>query len=210
MMACVIAVFFWRHQAEIAARHAQAQARLDIITKQGAHIADLRLRYRKLGNTFTAAKRQASGAGKKRHDSDDANVIRLQAKKELASVIAMEETLPSIQLSLNALSDGYADVLGREAVAGFRSTADPLLQTQSLSLNRWWRASVEITDWAKGDQSIFSDALRENVTHLYDESADYETRADTLNNELNRKLIDLEDQVQSRIDQVKRDLEAAR
>jgi hypothetical protein len=146
---------------------------------------------------------------KTRHDSTDDDVIAVQAKKELADVNAMQTTLPTMQSSLNDISDAYADALGKGAVTALRADADQAIQLEGLRLTQWWRAINDITD-SLNKVSGASDVTGENIEQHYDESSDYNTRAATRIQELTRQRTELQSQLQERIDGAKRDLAAIR
>lgn len=201
----MIAIVMWRHQADIAARRAQAQAQLDSLIKQQEYIGNLDARYGKLTDRFNAIGDDASAAGRKRHDSSNYDVMKAQAKKELADVFTLQGMLSTMRSSLSDIASAYAEILGDSAVASFRSRADQFTELQGLSLNRHWSAIQDITD------SLVRDSIvGENVGQLYDESADYDTRATTQNDEMVRLWNELDKQVQGRVDSAKSNLAAVR
>ena len=201
----IIGILFWRHEADLSARRAQAQAQVDLITKQIAHIQDANNKYTKLIAAYNSAFDDARKAGHKRHDSSDDDVARVQAKKELADVVSMQTMSSSMTSSLESVADAFADVLGGGPVASSRSTADQAVQMASLGLNRWWRAIEDIVDGLTKDVPS-----SENIEQLYDESDDYITRATTLDHELLRQWAELRKQVRARADQAKHELDAIR
>lgn len=212
VMLVALGLIAWRHQvnvagarqAEIAARQAQAQARLDALTEQfdtlseeQAHISDLEARYAGLDNAYRAAENDAYSAMRARHYATDDDVITEHAKRELAAVNKMQGMLPDRYSSLEGISDAYATAIGKNAVASFRIDTDQLIQTEGLGLNRWWRAINDIT------AALTSGSLpTENIEQLYDESSDYDTRASTQAEELERQWTELQKQLQGRIDGV--------
>jgi hypothetical protein len=205
VLLAALTLAIWKHQADISARRAQAQARFDAITKQRERINTLEKRYDSIFRTYDSANADARTASRKRHDSSDDDIMKTQAKKELADVNVLQDQMSKARGSLDTIASAYAEALGEGPVAAFRSKSDQYVQTATLGLNRWWRAIQDITDSLVGETFP-----RSNIEQLYDESQDYETRATTQADELSRQWKQLDKQLQGRIDAAKRDLAAIR
>jgi hypothetical protein len=190
-------------KAEVTARLAQAKAKLDALseqfdtlTEQQTHITDLESQYDLLDDTYRATRSDAYAAMEARHLSTDESVSEEQAKKELAGVNALQEQLPERRSSLDAISDAYAEALGPAAVTAFRNDAEQVIQTESLGLNRWWRAINDISEALSGGSYP-----TENIEQLYDQSGDYDTRAETQADELVHQWTGLQKQLDARINE---------
>jgi hypothetical protein len=205
IVAAVIGILFWRHQADVNARRADAQQHLNLARKQQAKIQALWKQYDNLVDSYNRAEDDAHAAGHRRHDSHDESFMLVQAKKELVDVETMQANTAARRGSLDSLADAYAEALGDSSVSGFRSSAGQFVQMVELGLTRWWRAIGEIVDSVNG-----TDFPSENIAQLYDESSDYQTRARTQSDQLMHQSSNLDKQVQARIDAAKQNLAAIR
>jgi hypothetical protein len=213
----VVGLLFWKHRVDVAAQRAQAQARLDMLVKQQAQIANLESRFGTEVDLQNQKAKNAATASQARKAASDAlplgtyqvnvgsaaaneyETMVTKAKQELNDVNAMYVDVRNERSTLSELAYAFTDVLGDGPVNNFRATSGQYTQDQDFELNRWLRGITDISDDIKYNGKFTT----ENIEQLYRETEDYVSRARTQHAQLTYQKDELDKEIQARVDKAR-------
>lgn len=133
----------------------------------------------KHSHVYYAEKAKASGAGQKRHDTDDEASQRIQAKIELAAVDKLQPASTAEMVAARDLCDDFDARYGGDGSRQYRRDIDALESARDDEARAWWRAIEDITDsFNAADKGEYADVS--GVRKYYDDAAAAGDRADVL------------------------------